>query len=154
MAKIEQTVIINRPIDPVFDYVTNFDNLPQWETNILESVRTSEKSKGIGSAYKGVINATGMKRDWTSKVTDFEENTRVDQTINCGSIVIYEKLLFDETDDGNTEFNLIQDYKCGGLFRLISPIIVFSMKQQMKRNVANLKEIIEREGQGVSTENT
>ena len=87
-----------------------------------------------------------MKRDWTSKVTDFEENTRVDQTITSGAIVIYEKLLFDETDDGNTEFNLIQDYKCGGLFKLISPIVVFTMKQQMKKNVANLKMIMEREG--------
>ena len=146
MAKIEQTVIINRPVDPVFDYASNFENLPQWETNILESVKTSEKSKGIGTAYKGVIKMMGMKMDFTSKVTDFEENTRVDQTINSGATVMYEKLLFDETDDGNTEFNLIQDYKYGILLKLLSPILLFSMKQQMKKNLANLKRIMEREG--------
>src|SRR4030042_5926505 len=123
MAKIEETVIINLPVDPVFDYVTNFDNLPQWEKNMLECVKTSEKSKGIGVTYRGVIKAMGMNMDWTSKVTDFEENTRVDQTITSGKTVIYEKLLFDDTDEGNTELNLIQDYKCGGILRLISPIL-------------------------------
>ena len=148
MAKIEHTVIINRVVDPVFDYVTNFDNLPKWYTNILESVKTSEKPKGIGTTYKGVIKAMGMNMDWTSKVTDFEENTRVDKTINSGSTVIYEKLLFDETDDGNTEFNMIQDYHCGGLLKLISLILVYSMKQQMKKNLANLKQIMEAEGEG------
>ena len=148
MAKIEHTVIINREVDPVFDYVTNFDNLPKWYTNILESVKTSEKSKGIGTTYKGVIKAMGMKMDWTSRVTDFEENTRVDKTINSGSIVISEKLLFDKTDDGNTEFNMIQDYHCGGLLKLISPILVYSMKQQMKKNLANLKQIMEAEEEG------
>ena len=148
MGKIEHTVIINKPVDPVFDYASNFDNLPQWETNILESVKTSSKSKGVGTTYKGVIKAMGMKMDWTSKVTDFEENTRVDQTITSGSTNIHEKLLFDETDDGNTEFNLIQDYKCGGLLRLISPILLISMKQQMKKNLASLKTIMEKEEQG------
>jgi uncharacterized membrane protein len=148
MAAIEETVIIKKPVDPVFDYVTNFDNLPKWEMNMLESVKTSEKSKGIGTTYKGVTKAMGMKMDWTSKVTDFEENTRVDQTINSGSTVIYEKLLFDETDDGNTEFNVIQDYHCGGLLKLIALIVRYSMKQQMKKNLANLKQIMEAEGEG------
>ena len=146
MAKIEHTVIINKPVDPVFDYATNFDNLSQWEDNILECVKTSEKSKGIGTTYKGVSKAMGMKMEWTSKVTDFEENTRVDETITSGRTVIYEKLLFDETDDGNTEFNLMHDYRWGGLLKLISPILFFSMKQQMKKNLANLKRIMESEG--------
>ncbi|MBN2076480.1 MAG: SRPBCC family protein [Dehalococcoidales bacterium] len=148
MAKIEHTVIINRPVDPVFDYATNIDNLPKWETNMLESAKTSEKSKGIGTTYKGVIKAMGMTMDWTSKVTDFEENTRVDKTINSGKTIIYEKLLFDETNDGNTEFNLMQDYRIGGFLRLITPIMLFSMKQQMKKNLANLKRIMETEGEG------
>jgi uncharacterized membrane protein len=145
MAKIEHTVIINKPVEQVFDYATNFDNLTQWELNMLESVKTSEQSKGIGTTYKGVIKAMGMKMDWTSRITDFEENTRVDQTITSGRTVIYEKFLFDETDDGNTEFNLLQDYRYGGLLRLISPIVVLSMKQQMKKNLAALKMIMERE---------
>lgn len=146
MAKIEQTVIINRPVDPVFDYVSNFDNLPGWETNILESVKTSEKSKGIGTTYRGVIKAMGIKMDWTLKVTDFEENTRVDDTITSGKTVISEKLLFDETDDGNTEFNLIYEIKAGGFIWFILPILLISMKQQMKKNLSNLKRIMESEG--------
>lgn len=148
MGKIEATIIINRPVDPVFDYASNFDNLSQWEINMLESIKTSEKSKGIGTSYKGVIKVLGMKKDWSSKVTDFEENTRVDQTITSGSTVIYEKLLFDETDDGNAEFNLMQEYKLGIPLKLISPIVLFSMKQQMKKNLANLKMIMEKEEQG------
>ena len=144
MATIEETIIINKPVDPVFDYVTNFDNLTKWYTNILESVKTSEKSKGIGTTYKGVIKAMGMKMDWTSRVTDFEENTRVDKTITSGKITIYEKLLFDETDGGNTEFNLIQEYRCGGFYRLISPILVLSMHSTMKKNLAKLKSILEK----------
>ena len=148
MARTEKSVIINRPVDPVFDYASNFDNLPEWETSFIEAVKTSEKSKGIGTTHKGALKLLGMTMDWTSRFTEYEENTRIDVTITAGKTVLKKQMQFDETHDGKTEFTLVHELKVGGFMKLLTPVILLSMRGEMKEHVANLKEIMEREGQG------
>ncbi|MFC2004804.1 SRPBCC family protein [Chloroflexota bacterium] len=145
MAKIEESVIINWPVDQVFNYVTDFDRLPEWETNILKSEKTSAGKIGIGTTYRGVIKAMGMRMEWTSIVTKYEENTRLDETITSGKTIIYEKLMFDIVDE-DTEFTLIHDYRTGGFLKLITPMLVYTMRKQMKANLGNLKRILEKDG--------
>ncbi len=149
MATIRQSITIDRPVDKVFDYVTDFEKLPEWETSILESVKTSEGPMGIGTTYRGVIKAMGMKMEWTSRVTEYETHARLDETIISGKTTIYEREIFDETEEGGTDFTLVHEYRIGGFLRLITPILILTMLRQMKKNLQNLKRILEGEGQSI-----
>jgi hypothetical protein len=40
--RFENSVIINQPVQNIFDFVTNLNNNTQWQTGILELDMTSE----------------------------------------------------------------------------------------------------------------
>ena len=42
MTKLEQSVVINRPTEEVFAFVTDIEKLPQWMSELVEAKQTSE----------------------------------------------------------------------------------------------------------------
>ncbi len=52
--KIETSVVINRPIEDVFNYSTDPGNTPEWQTGLLESRLTSAGPIGVGSTIRDV----------------------------------------------------------------------------------------------------
>jgi len=53
MTKVEHSVVINRPIEEVFSYVTDIGNWPQWNSGMLEGEHTSEGSMAVGTTFRG-----------------------------------------------------------------------------------------------------
>jgi uncharacterized protein YndB with AHSA1/START domain len=142
MAIIEESVEIKQPASKVFAYVTDMKNLPEWELNAVEAEQTSKGPMGVGATCRGINRAMGQKMPWTSKITEYEPDKRCCEVITSGSTRIDERLTFEPTDIG-TRFTQVYDMKIGGFFRLMSPMVVSSMRKQMKMNLANLKRILE-----------
>jgi uncharacterized protein YndB with AHSA1/START domain len=42
MTKLESSVVINRPPEEVFAFVTDFENSTQWMAELVEGKKTSE----------------------------------------------------------------------------------------------------------------
>jgi uncharacterized membrane protein len=142
MAKVEESVVIKRPAEQVYNFVTDLKNLPQWEPAITEVEQTSAGELGVGTTYRGVNKMMGMKMKWTSIVNKCEPNKKWSETIISGSSRIDEQLSFDATD-GSTKFTLAYDMKAGGILKLLSPLIVSTTRKQLKENLNNLKIILE-----------
>ncbi len=142
MAIIEESIEIQQPSSKVFDYVTNISNLPKWELNCVEAEQTSTGSMGVGTTCRGINRAMGLKMSWTLKTSEYEPDKRWCTVVTVGSSRIDERLIFEPTNMG-TRFTQVYDMKIGGFLRLISPILVRSMRKQMKKNLSNLKSILE-----------
>jgi len=142
MAVIVESIEIEQPPSKVFDYVTNMNNLPQWELNCVEAEQTSTGSMGVGTTCRGINRAVGQKMSWTSKTTEYEPDRRCSLVVTAGNSRIHERQIFEPTNTG-TRFTQVYDMKAGGLLRLISPILVRSMRTQMKKNLSNLKSVLE-----------
>jgi uncharacterized protein YndB with AHSA1/START domain len=69
MARMEASVVINRPIDEVFAYLTDVGSWSQWNSGILEAEQTSEGSVGVCTTFQGVSQFLGQRGEWTSEVT-------------------------------------------------------------------------------------
>ena len=145
MAIIEESIEINQPATTVFAYVTDMKNLPRWELNALEAEQISPEPMCVGTTLCGVNRAMGMKMPWTSKITEYEPDKKCCEVITSGSTRIDESLTFEPTDIG-TKFTQVYDMKIGGLLKLMSPMVVSSMRKQVKANLSNLKSILELEG--------
>ena len=142
MATVQESVIINRPAEQVYAYVTDIKNLPQWEPAILEAEQTSTGELGVGTTYRGVNKMMGMRMKWTATVNEYEPNKKWSETIISGSSRIDEYLSFDNID-GGTKFTLAYDMKAGGILKLLAPMITSTMRKQVKENLNNLKKILE-----------
>jgi uncharacterized membrane protein len=142
MAIIEESVEIKQPVSKVFAYVTDIKNLPKWELNALEAEQTSQGQMCVGATCRGINRAMGQKMSWTSKITEYDPDKRCCEVITSGSTRIDEQLTFEPIDMG-TRFTQVYDMKIGGLLRLMSPMVVGSMRKQVKENLGNLKSILE-----------
>jgi uncharacterized membrane protein len=49
--EFENTVYIDRPIDVVFTFLSDFENIPKWNYYVLDIKQLSESPIGIGTTY-------------------------------------------------------------------------------------------------------
>jgi len=51
MIEFENKVEIDRPVEMVFQFLANLENLPKWNYYVLRVVKTSDGPPGVGSTY-------------------------------------------------------------------------------------------------------
>ena len=142
MSRIEGTVIIKRPADKVFAYTTEAKSWPKWHGTIPEAEQTSKGQIGVGTTFRGKTRMMGQTSEWTAKLTEYEPYKRWGKVIDSGSLVIDDKLVCDPAE-GGTRLTMVYDVKVGGILKLLSPVIISSMRKQLKLDLASLKGILE-----------
>jgi len=142
MARIEESVEIKCSVDKVFAYATEAKSWPKWHATMPEAEQTSQGKVGVGTTFRGKNRMMGKTLEWTAKLTEYAPNKKWAKVITSGSIVIDDQLIFDPVD-GGTRFTMVYDVKVGGFLKLLSSMIVSSMRKQMKLDLINLKNILE-----------
>jgi uncharacterized protein YndB with AHSA1/START domain len=142
MARIEETVEIKCPADKVFAYVATAKSWPKWHLSMLEAEQTSPGEMGVGTTFGGANKVMGRRKAWTSKVTEYEMNKKWRQIIKSGSTLIDEHLTFYPVD-GGTKFTQVYDMKVGGFLKLFAPMLINTMRKEMKTDLNDLKSILE-----------
>jgi len=142
MAIIRESIDINQPVDKVFAYTLDVKSWPKWQATVTDSEQTSQGQFGIGTTFKWVTKAMGLKMKTTAKVTEYEANKKWSKTIVAGSTVIDDRLTF-EPVPGGTRFTLQYDTKVGGLFKPFSAMVVSSTRKSMIAALADIKSILE-----------
>ena len=142
MARIEESVEIQCPVDKVFAYTTEAKSWPKWQSIIVEAEQTSQGPWSVGTTFKGTTRLMGLSMKWTAEATEYEPNKKWTKNINSGSITIDEHVNY-EPIEGRIKFTIVYDMKVGGIFRLFSPMVVNSMRKETKKSLNNLKSILE-----------
>ncbi|MGH9003982.1 MAG: SRPBCC family protein, partial [Acidimicrobiia bacterium] len=75
MIKLAQSVSINRPVEEVWKFISNFENTTRWSRGVLEARQTSEGPLGVGSTLQTVVRAFGRRRTASYLVTEYEPNS-------------------------------------------------------------------------------
>jgi Polyketide cyclase / dehydrase and lipid transport len=73
MLEFENTIAIERPIDELFAFLSDFENIPKWNYYVLEVRQLSESPIGIGTTYHQVRKTD--QQDF--HIIEFEANHRV-----------------------------------------------------------------------------
>jgi carbon monoxide dehydrogenase subunit G len=71
--EFENTIAIERPIDEVFAFLSDFENIPKWNYYVLEVRQLSESPIGIGTTYHQVRKSD--QQDF--RIIEFEANNTV-----------------------------------------------------------------------------
>jgi uncharacterized protein YndB with AHSA1/START domain len=142
MAIIQETVEIRRPVDKVFTYTTNAKSWPHWHGTMPEAEQTSPGPVSVGTAFRGKNRMMGQTLPWTAKLTEYKPNKQWAKTIDSGSVIIYDQLILAPTA-GGSRFTTIYDVKVGGVLRLLSPMIISSLRKQLKVDLIKVKRILE-----------
>ena len=71
MIHIEESIIINRPIEDVFAYTSETKHLPLWQTDVVEARHTPEGPVQVGSKMTLMRACMGRKMEGTSDIVEY-----------------------------------------------------------------------------------
>lgn len=144
MPVIEESVFIARPPQEVFDYIAATENIPVWDSSVLQAAQTGSEPMGMGIRSTGSSKIMGRTFDWTAEVTEYDSPHRI---VNHS---VEGKLSFTITDtfesvEGGTRFTYRIDAASGlgGVFgRLADPFVQRAQTRTVRANLDSLAELL------------
>lgn len=136
------TIVINRPMADVFDYVMEVAHDAQWRTGIVEAAYTSDGPLGVGTTGFDRISANGrdMVAEWTT--VEYEPGLLARWTFDSGPLRGSGGYICEQAG-GGTRFTLEADVKPTGMYRWLGPIYGMIVRRLNSADVRKLKSILE-----------
>src|SRR5438067_347397 len=76
MARIEREVVIDRPVEEVFDFLADGRNDPLWNREDLHMEKSPDGLVGAGTSFEGQVILFG-RRDLAYVITEYERPRRI-----------------------------------------------------------------------------
>ena len=144
--RIEESVQINRPLEEVYEYVANPENLPEWSGIVLE-VHKEDPQRELreGERFTTVAKFLGRRIESPFEVTAHEFPRRHSHKSTGGPLPTEWTLTFEEVA-GGTRYTQVAEGEPGGFFGLVGPLLERLGRRQLKTNLENLKDLLEARG--------
>jgi carbon monoxide dehydrogenase subunit G len=150
MATFQNTLTIQRPVDDVFAFLADFENIPTWNYAIVQTKKTSPGPVGVGTTYRQLRSIPDRSEEGF-EVTVFEPTTRLEVHGDIGPFTATVSYLLAPVDDGTRLVNVVDLEPGSGVVRLLAPLAASRVKAAVAANLDTLKQRLEAAGQGVDT---
>jgi uncharacterized membrane protein len=70
--RVEESIEINRPLEEVFDYVSDVDNYPEWMAHALEVFKDTEGPPQQNDRFIVAIRSVGRRFETPYERTSYE----------------------------------------------------------------------------------
>jgi uncharacterized membrane protein len=137
--EFENTIAIERPIDEVFVFLSDFENIPKWNYYVLEVRQLSESPIGIGTIYHQVRKTD--EQDF--HIIEFEPNNTVALKTLPQSSPSFERR-FTLYEEGETTRIRDQWKLDTGRPALLERLARGRVKSAVSENLSKLKELLQK----------
>jgi len=142
MATFEINLVINRPIEEVFAFISNPENQPRWRAATLEIRRVSSEPLNVGSIVRGRFTFLGRPFDGNLEIIAWEPDRSYATRMVEGPFPLEAHYTL-EPAEGGTHLTLLIEGQPGGFFKLAEPLVVSLAKRSYEADLNNLKEMLE-----------
>jgi uncharacterized protein YndB with AHSA1/START domain len=149
MFNVDESIVINRPVEEVFAFVADQTNGPRWQDGLLEVRRITNGPVGVGTKHTAARKFLGRKMELTNEYIKYEPNRRVTFKGESGSMRFETSYLTESTTNG-TKLTCQMQVEQGGLFGLAEPMIAKSFKRDFEANFRTLKALLESQAKPIT----
>jgi uncharacterized protein YndB with AHSA1/START domain len=143
MPKIEASVVVHRPVEELWRFITDWSNSPKWDVGIVEMKQTSTGPFGVGATFTQIRRSTPKETDM--RVIEYVLNRKLVFEVPTGPGK-GSKFTFEMQDvDGKARFTETDDYKWNGFYRVLAPFFGGTLRRNCASRVGNIKRILETE---------
>ena len=147
MPRVEEDVVIDRPPEDVFAFVTAPENDHLWSSTAVVREVESDRPIEVGTRIKAVDKFLGRRIESTLEVTEHEPNRRSAIKFVSGPIRAEGAYTFARTN-GSTRFGWVLEAPpgLGGVYlgRITDPLVTWMFRRRLRRDLRQLKEVLER----------
>jgi carboxymethylenebutenolidase len=122
MARVEGVIIINRPVEEVFDFVANERNEPRYNPRMRVVEQISEGPIGVGTRFRTELETMGRTMPMVVEFTGFERPWRLG-SMTRSSMTETEGALTFESVPGGTRMCWSWDVRPQGAMRVMAPVV-------------------------------
>ena len=144
--KADHTVVIERPREEVFEYLTNVDNLPEWQSSVLEARKTTEGPVGTGTSFTEVRKFLGRRLESRLEVTEYEPPERFVLRVVEGPVPFDVRHTL-RSANGGTALEVSIEGDPGGFFKVAAPLVAMQGKRQLESDFGAMKTLLEARGE-------
>ena len=145
MSHIKMSFCTPTPMEYVFDYITEPDNMPAWNRNLLAIKNQSEGPVAAGTSWIQVFKLYGRTTELPCRVLEYERPLRIvcEMMLPLGVRLLF-SLVLEPQGDG-TKVTYIADYEPPSSLRgkIAARVIESRVRRDTERSVDNLKAILQ-----------
>ena len=143
---VQGDIVINRPIDEVFDFAADERNEPMYNPQMTSAEMVTQGPVGLGSKFHSVMTGVGRGAVMTIELTEFDRPRRLGSATHLSSMDINGTLLFEAQGQG-TKMTWIWNIEPRGFYKLIGPIMRRFGERQELANWTGMKKVLETQPQ-------
>jgi uncharacterized protein YndB with AHSA1/START domain len=141
VATFENTVTIRRPIEEVFGFLADFENIPKWNYAIVETHKVSRGPVGVGTIYQQVRSVPSRSEEHF-EVTAYHPPRQLEIQGQLGPFPSRLSYALDAIPEGTQVTNSVE-LELRGPRRLLGRVAVPRVREAVAANLNKLKELLE-----------
>jgi ligand-binding SRPBCC domain-containing protein len=144
---VEESVVINRPPEEVFDYVANRQNLREW-SGLVQEVRGETQGPLVeeGVRFTTVAKFLGRSFETPFEVIVHDPPRRHTDRSTGGPFPQEYTHIFEEVEGGRTRLTEVTEGEPGSFFRLAGPLLEMAGRRRFRADLETLKDLMEAQG--------
>ena len=149
MTRIERSIVVDRAVEEVWEFVHDTTKDALWQTTLTESEKLTDGPMRVGTRVREVRHFLGVRIELTWEVTEYEPNRKSAIRGVSGPVPLTggDRL---EPLDGGTRFTVSGELDAHGVFKLAEPVFARITRRELEANLGHLKDLLETDETGVS----
>jgi len=159
MIKVSHSVMIERPVKDVFDFIANPENAHLWVSGVHEVKKLSDGPMAVGAKARQVRRFMGHELSSDYEITHFEAAKRVDVKVTSGPLAgfhVAESVasapgdIVEVAAAGKKEQTVVTFVgqgevagTLGKLLKLAEPVLARMYERQLQADMGHLKDLLE-----------
>jgi carbon monoxide dehydrogenase subunit G len=138
------TVLIDKPIEEVFDFLADGENDKKFSPRVLEIKKANAGAPGKGAIYASTVKDAGMKSKREFELTEFERPTKIRwRELSKNAVVAPEGGYDLEPDGTQTKLTFFNELEGRGFGKLIVGFALRSARKGADDFAASIKRAVE-----------
>jgi hypothetical protein len=137
---------IARPLAEVAAFAANPDNAPAWYENIESVEWKSAPPLSVGSRVAFVAHFLGRRLAYTYEIVELEPSAKLVMRTSEGPFPMETTYTWQALGETGTRMTLRNRGEPSGFSKLLGPIMAGAMRRANRKDLARLKQLVERGG--------
>lgn len=141
--KTESTITINKPVNEVWDYFMNEENLGKWLIGYKSTEAIEGEPLTVGSKHRMIFEERGREMEFIETVTAIETNREFSFHLAHKAMEANVQVLFKGEGDKTVLVQTSENKASKFMWKLMMPLMKGSMRKRQLQQYETLKKLIE-----------
>jgi hypothetical protein len=138
LVRVVATTLVQRPLQEVFDFVSNVENYPRFHSRAVVTWRVNQGPVSVGDRWWAKIRYLGTVRQYEFRVTSFEQDRRFTTWTETGRLPFGSGCEIESAGDA-VRVTCIREMRLEGWRILLRPVVALLLQREIDLEAADLR---------------